>query len=113
MTDFVAMTVGGVDVLVEAVRPPGSESTSVGGRAGEKVADVFETANRVIAGAAESTWEMLQALGSKAGHPDRLEVEFGLKYSVKGTVVVAGAAAEGNLKVKLVYASKSASKRHD
>lgn len=107
MADLVPMTVGGVDVLVEAVRLPGTEPTSIGGRASEKVSDAFETANQVIAGAAESTWEMLQGLAAKAGHPDQLKVEFGLKYSVKGTVVVAGAAAESNLKVKLVYASKS------
>lgn len=113
MTDLVAMTVGGVDVLVEAVRLPGSEPTSVGGRAGEKVSDAFEAANRVIASAAESMWEMLQGLAARAGHPDQLQVEFGLKYSVKGTVIVAGAAAESNLKVKLVYATKTTSKRND
>jgi hypothetical protein len=111
MTEFVEMTVGGVDVLVEAVRLPGSEPTSIGDRASEKVSDAFEAANRVIAGAAESTWEMLQGLAAKAGHPDRLEVEFGLKYSVKGTVVVAGAAAESNLKVTLIYDKKAASKQ--
>jgi hypothetical protein len=59
MAELVAMTVGGVDVLVEAVQLPGSEPTSIGDRASEKVSDAFETANRVIAGAAESTWEML------------------------------------------------------
>lgn len=111
MVELVATTVGEVDVLVEAVRLPGTEPTSIGARTSEKVSDAFATANRVIAGAAESTWEMLQGLAAKAGHPDQLEVEFGLKYSVTGTVVVAGAAAESNLKVKLVYASKTASKR--
>jgi hypothetical protein len=106
VAEFVSMTVGGIDVLVEAVRLPGSEPVSVGDRAGAKLSDAFDTANRVIAGAAESTWEMLQGLATKAGHPDSLEVEFGLTYTVQGTVVVAGASAESNLKVKLVYDSK-------
>jgi hypothetical protein len=113
MAELVAMTVGGVDVLVEAVRLPGSEPTSIGDHASDKVLDAFEMANRVVAGAAESTWQMLQGLAAKAGHPDRLEVEFGMKYSVKGTVVIAGAAAEGSLKIKLVYDNKTAPKRND
>jgi hypothetical protein len=56
MAEFVTMTVGGVDVLVEAVRLPGSEPAPIGGDAGEKAMDAFEKANRVVASAATATW---------------------------------------------------------
>jgi hypothetical protein len=56
MAEFVTMTVGGVDVLVEAVRLSGSEPAPIGGDAGEKAMDAFEKANRVVASAATATW---------------------------------------------------------
>jgi hypothetical protein len=38
-----------------------------------------------------------------AARPDRVEVEFGLKFSVSGGVIMAGVAGEASLKVTLGY----------
>lgn len=38
-----------------------------------------------------------------ARRPDQLEVEFGLSFSAKGNVIVAGTEAGATLKVKMVY----------
>lgn len=83
MAELVAMTDAGVDILVEAVRLPVSESTASGRCVIEKFLDGFKTMNRVVAGAAESTWQMLQGFADRTGQPDRLEVRFDMKYSVR------------------------------
>ena len=38
-----------------------------------------------------------------AARPDRVEVEFGLKFSASGGVIMAGVAGEASLKVTLGY----------
>ena len=38
-----------------------------------------------------------------AARPDRVEVEFGLKFSASGAVIMAGVAGEASLKVTLGY----------
>jgi hypothetical protein len=101
----VPMTFGGVEVLVETVPVAGSEPTSAAEGAGEKVLDAFDKAREVIVGAAVSTVRVIEGLGAKAARPDRFEVEFGLGFSVKGNVIVAGASADATLKVKLSYDS--------
>jgi len=51
---------------------------------------------------AKSTAEMIDKAGA-AARPDRVEVEFGLKFSVSGGVIMAGVAGEASLKVTLGY----------
>jgi hypothetical protein len=51
---------------------------------------------------ARSTAQMIEKAGS-AARPDRVDVEFGLKFSVSGTVIMAGVAGEASLKVTLGY----------
>lgn len=97
----VQLRFGGVDVLVQAVPVPGTEKTSTG--PGQRVLDAFVQAQDVILGAAASTVEVLGKLGARAARPDKLEVEFGLGFSVKGNVVVVGGQADATLKVKLTY----------
>jgi Trypsin-co-occurring domain 1 len=100
---FVPMTFGGVKVLVETVQLPGTEPTSTVGDAGAKVLDAFDKAQEVIVGAAVSTVGVMQTIGARAAQPDRFEVEFGIAFSVKGNVIIAGASADTTLKVKLTY----------
>ena len=40
---------------------------------------------------------------AQAAQPNHVEVEFGVKISASGNVIVAGLAAESTLTVKLVY----------
>jgi len=51
-----------------------------------------------VAGVVEST-------AAKAMRPSSLVVEFGLKFSANGTVIVAGASGEASLKMTVSYDS--------
>ncbi|MEV0248989.1 CU044_2847 family protein [Nocardia sp. NPDC050712] len=99
----VEMRFGDVDVLVETVRATvvGSEPTAAGGPS-RGVVDALERAREVIVAAATSTAHTIQQLGA-ATRPDRVEMEFGLGFSLKGNVIVASGSADATLKVKLVY----------
>jgi hypothetical protein len=100
---LVNMRFGGVDVLVQTIPVAGTEPTSRLGDAGQRVLDAFDRAQDVIVGAARSTVEVIGKLGSEAARPDKLEVEFGLAFSAKGNIIVAGGSADASLKVKLTY----------
>ncbi len=82
----------------------GTEATS-GGRASKAasgVLDAFSRAEEAIMAVAKSTAEMIDRAGT-AARPDRVEVEFGLKFSASGGVIMAGVAGEASLKVTLSY----------
>ncbi|MCX4094505.1 CU044_2847 family protein [Nocardia sp. alder85J] len=96
----VPMQFGGVEVLVETVRVGGTEPTSTGGP--DVLVDALELAQEVITAAATSTAHTVRRLG-EATRPDRVEVEFGIGFSLKANVIVASGAADATLKVKLVY----------
>jgi hypothetical protein len=95
------MRIGDVEVLVETIPVPGTEPVSLTS-AGDKVMDAYQRAQDVIVGAAKSTVEVLGKLGT-AARPDKIEVEFGLGFSMKGNVIVVSGSADATLKVKLTY----------
>ena len=64
--------------------------------------EAFGRAQDAIIEVAKSTAEMIERAGA-AARPDRVEVEFGLKFSASGTVIMAGVAGEASLKVTLGY----------
>lgn len=99
----VATDVGGVPVLVETVAVPGTEPTA--GRRGdpEQVRQMFARAQAVIEQMAVSAVELGERIAARARKPDQLEVQFGLKFSASGHVVLASAATEASLNVKIVY----------
>jgi hypothetical protein len=100
---LIPVRVGGVEIEVETVPVAGTEPTS--GRvskAAESVADAFGRAQETIIEVARSTAVMIQRAGD-AARPDRVEVEFGLKFSASGGVIMAGVAGEATLKVALSY----------
>jgi hypothetical protein len=66
------------------------------------VADAFGRAQEVIVEAARSTAAVIERAGA-AARPDRVEVEFGLKFSASGGVIMAGVAGEASLKVTVSY----------
>ncbi|MEV0360261.1 CU044_2847 family protein [Nocardia sp. NPDC050697] len=94
------MQFAGVEVLVETVMVPGSEPTGTG--VAERVGDVFDRARTVITAAASQTADLVRGLGEQA-KPDRVELEFGIGFSAKGNIIVAGGSADASLKVKLIY----------
>jgi hypothetical protein len=100
---LVPVRVGDIEIEVEAVQPAGTEATS--GRAAKATGSALEAFGRAqdaIIEVAKSTAEMIDKAGA-AARPDRVEVEFGLKFSASGGVIMAGVAGEASLKVTLGY----------
>jgi Trypsin-co-occurring domain 1 len=103
----IPMRVGDVELLVETVAAAGSEPTSRATEAADGVVDAFSRAQQAIVEVAASTATMIAEAGRRGTHPDHFEVEFGLKISAKGNVIVASASGEATLKVTLTYDSGS------
>jgi hypothetical protein len=106
---FIPARVGDVEVLIETTPVPGTEPTGVRGRqppkeGAENVADVFSKAQATILSIATTTAAVLEKASRAAVHPETLAVEFGLRFSTEGHIIVAKATAEASLKVTLTYA---------
>ena len=100
---LIPVRVGDIEVEVEAVRVAGTEPTSgKAAKAAESVRDAFARAQETIIEVAKSTAEMIDRAGA-AVRPDRVEVEFGLKFTASGGVIMAGVAGEASLTVTLGY----------
>jgi len=100
---LIPLRVGDIEIEVEAVPVAGTEATSGrAARAAGSVLDAFGRAQEAIIGVAKSTAEMIEQAGA-AARPDRVDVEFGLKFSASGGVIMAGVAGEASLKVTLGY----------
>lgn len=97
------LRVGDVDLLVETVSVAGSEPTSRLRNASGRVVDAFDHARDAIVEIATATGEAVGRMTHAATRPEQVEVEFGLKFSTQGTVVVAGASGEASLVVRLRY----------
>jgi Trypsin-co-occurring domain 1 len=100
---LIPVRVGDIEIEVEAVPVVGTEATS--GRAAKATGNVLEAFGRAqdaIIEVAKSTAEMIDRAGA-AVRPDRVDVEFGLKFSASGTVIMAGVAGEASLRVTLGY----------
>lgn len=104
----VRVRVGDLDIDVEVSPVAGTEPTSKVSRATDGVLDAFDQAREAIVEIAASMAEVVERAGTRAARPDRLEVSFGLKVSAQGNVIVAGAAAEATLEVKVVYEARAA-----
>ena len=102
-SQLILVRVGDIQIEVEAVRVAGTEPTSgKTGRAAGNVLEAFSRAQEAILEVAKSTAQMIDRAGA-AARPDRVEVEFGLKFTATGTVIMAGVAGEASLKVTLGY----------
>jgi hypothetical protein len=102
-SQLIPVRVGDIQIEVEAVRVAGTEPTSgKTGRAAGSVLEAFSRAQEAILEVARSTAQMIDRAGA-AARPDRVEVEFGLKFTATGTVIMAGVAGEASLKITLGY----------
>jgi len=103
---MIPVRVGAVEVLVEVSPVAGSQPTSAG-RAAERatahLAGAFERAQEAVEEIAVATARTVGRVARRVGDPDSVEVEFGVKVSAKGDVILAGASAEASLKVKIIY----------
>jgi hypothetical protein len=95
--------VGDVEVLIETSRVAGTEMTSRTGDVAGRVVDAFGEVEAAIVALAQRVGAVVRDASTAAIRPSSLEVEFGLKVTAEGRVVVASAAAEASLVVKLCY----------
>jgi hypothetical protein len=98
----IAVRVDDVELLVETSRVVGTENTSVAGRT-QQVVDAFERAQDAIVAVSTKVGGTVARMAARGARPDRMEVEFGLKFSGKGDVIVASGSAEVALKVVIGY----------
>lgn len=99
---LVSTELGGVPVLVEAVALPGTQQTARPGSV-ERAHDMFSRAQTVIEQFALSAVQVGERVAAHSRRPDEIEIQFGLKFSVQGDVVIASAGTEASLSVKIVY----------
>jgi hypothetical protein len=100
---LIPVRVGDIEIEVEAVPVAGTEATAGRAeRAAGNVLEAFGRAQDAIIEVARSTAQMIEKAGA-AARPDRVDVEFGLKFSASGGVIMAGVAGEASLKVTLGY----------
>jgi hypothetical protein len=100
---LIPVRVGDIEIEVEAVPVAGTEAVSGRAeRAAGSVLEAFGRAQDAIIEVARSTAQMIDKAGA-AARPDRMDVEFGLKFSASGGVIMAGVAGEASLKVTLGY----------
>jgi hypothetical protein len=81
----------------------GSESTSRVRDSGDRVVDAFGHARDAVVAVAGTTAAAIQGMAGHVVRPERVEVEFGLKFTAQGHIVVAGASAEASLVVRVTY----------
>jgi len=99
----VPMKFGGVEMLVETVPVAGTEHTSKLSKAGERVVDALDEADAVIVQVASKVAGTVSQLAKEATRPSKLEVEFGLKFTVAGTIVIGSASGEASMRVLISY----------
>src|SRR5262249_11309216 len=102
-SNVVPIHIGDAQVLIEVTPVAGTEPTSKSGDAAQKVLGAFETVKDTIVDMAVSTKEVIDKTPARAVRPDHMEVQFGLKVSAQGNVIVAGASASASITVKLTY----------
>ena len=104
MGDIIEVRVGQERLLVETIPVSGSELTSAKlHRPPDHVLDAFDRTKDAIIEVATSAKQVIKETAARAARPDRLEIEFGIGFTVKGDVIVAGAACNASLVVRLVY----------
>lgn len=107
-TRTLPVRIGDVDLLVETTPVAGSENTSSLPGPGGRIVDAFDRARDAVVEIASSVADAVRRMGRRAVRPERVEVEFGLKFSAQGTIVVAGASSEASLLVRITYPASAA-----
>lgn len=100
---LVPSEIGGVPVLVEALQVPGTEQTSRAESAAERLQDMFARAQDVIEQITMSVVKSQERIAARIHRPDCVQLEFGLKFTAQGQIVVASAATEASLSIKITY----------
>jgi hypothetical protein len=99
----IPIRIGDVNVLVAAVRPDGWEQTSALDHARERVIDGFAKAEDAMVEIASRMASTINRMAERSVAPERLDLEFGLTFTLEGNVIVGSASGEASLKVTVSY----------
>ncbi|MFI9639417.1 CU044_2847 family protein [Micromonospora sp. NPDC051925] len=72
---------------------------------GDRFRSMLPEAEEVIGKFAVVAARIAKQVADQAGKPDQLELQFGVKFSAQGKIVLGSASAEGNISVKVIYGS--------
>ena len=92
----------GEPILIEVNSAYGSQPTTSVQNSVEKVGDAFEQAKGTIIHVSSSMVKAVRRL-DQAVTPHEFTMEFGIKFTAEGTVMLASATAECNIKVTMKY----------
>ncbi len=95
--------IGDDQILVEVLPIPGSQPTGRLDDAKARIVDAAAQIDHVIGSVVAASVRAVTGAASRVHAPTSFEVEFGLKFSAEGNVIVAGATGEASLKIKLLY----------
>ncbi len=103
MAETIPVTIEGKTIYIEMDAAYGSEETSPG--ALDHLTSAFDRARETAVAVASSMTSAIRAM-DEALTPDEFELEFGIKFKVDGTVVVASIGTESTLTIKMLYRHK-------
>jgi len=104
MSTVLSINVDGQEILIEAETIYGSEETSADDVI-ERTAGSFERAKATIVAISKSLVTAINGV-DEALTPDEFTLEFGIKFKVDGSVLVAAVSTEAALTIKMVYKHK-------
>ena len=102
---LVPTQVGDVEIVVETL-PPAAGSEATAGRiedASRRLVEAFDKTQDAIVAVASKVTGSVAAMGRRSVDPDKMQVEFGLSFTVRGDLVVVGSTGVVSLKVTLTY----------
>ena len=102
MTNVFPISIEGNTIYVEVETPYGSEDTTSLNEVLEGTKDAFELARIAILGVAKNLFSAINTLDQSIT-PDEFGLEFGIKFSAEGNVILAKTGTEANLKVSMLY----------
>lgn len=102
MSEIIEAKVNGKTIYIETEFVPGSEEVSAAKKTMGEVENAMTQARETIISVAESLFSSVKAI-DQALTPDEFLLEFAIKFTAEGQVVVAKASAEAGIKVALTY----------
>jgi hypothetical protein len=92
-------------IMVEVAAPP-NRAEPVSGKAAERVAQAFQSAAEVVSGVLKAVVGSTSRAVREAGAVEA-EIEFGVGFSIEGSIYVAKLASDGNISVKVKVSGPS------
>lgn len=104
----IAAVVDGKTIHIEVTGGYGSQDTSThsGTTPTERAQNAFENAKESIVAICQSMVQTIDKVDQTIT-PDEFSLEFGIKFKIDGTVLLASVSSEATLTVKMVYNHKT------